>query len=334
MTGIRHPSFSVVIESENLAVEDSEALLAALGSLANQTLPIELANELILVNSGRIPADIEAVIRTRYPRLRIENIDGERTYYEAKQDPVALTTGEVVVFCDCDCRYSSGWLEAILAPYMDPNLGAEVVTGETSVFLTGFQSYFVALAWCFPLQSDATRPYRTFGYAANNVSFRRTLLERAPLPVHLRLYRGNCSLHARQLTSNGVSIWKAPAARALHPTLPPSHVPARFFMWGHHEARVCIERHAGRRGTLSRIAATASAIVSILVRRAAMPFIRWPRLLRQRPGSLVYAPFLLGYIAVAQLLFLLGVLATVTYPSMSLLGLARSLEAAEHHADA
>ena len=333
MTAARHPTFSVIIETENLAVEDADALLGALDSLAAQTLPLERADDVVLVNSGRVPARVEADIRTRLPGMRIHALAPGHTYYEAKQDPVASTTGDVVVFADCDCRYAPGWLESMLAPYADPALNAEVVAGETSVRPSGFQSCFIALAWCFPLHSRRDRPYRTTGYAANNVSFRRDLLSRLPLPVRLRLYRGNCTLHARQLADDGVVIWRAPGARAFHPTLPASHVPARFFMWGHHEAKICIEKHRGDAGVLSRLAGIVGDLVAVLLRRTAMPFIRWPGLVRRHPFALVYTPLLLGYVAAADLLFLLGIVATVTFPSMSLMSLAKSLEAAEQRSD-
>jgi len=329
----RHPTFSVIIETENLAVEDSEALLTALDSLAAQTLPLDRADDVVLVNSGHIPGSVKTAIRDRYPRMRIYKLDSGRSYYEAKQDPVASTTGDILVFADCDCRYAPEWLESMLAPYTDPSINAEVVTGETSVRITGLQSCFMALAWCFPPHSGSSEPYRTSGYAANNVSFKRTLLERMPLPVHLRLYRGNCSLHARQLGDAGITIWKSPGARACHPTMRPSHAPARFFMWGHHEARVCIEKHRGAAGLTSRISGTIRDIAIIVARRVAMPFLRWPRLVRRHPATLLYTPILLPCIVVADVLFLLGLVATLAYPPISLLGLAKSLETLEHRAN-
>jgi len=328
------PSFSIIIESENLAVEDTAVLFSALDTLFNQTVSVRDANEAILVNSGRIPPTVEARIRANYPALLIHTIDAESTYYEAKQNPVALTTGEVIVFCDCDCRYSPEWLESLLRPYVEPLVTADIVTGETSIRLRGLHSYFVALAWCFPLPSGRYSTYRTNGYAANNVSFRRSLLDRDPIPTDLGIYRGNCSLHARQLIEQGVDVWKAPGARALHPTLRPAHVPARFFMWGHHEARVCVAENRGVKNPVLRVVNVLAAMTKIVARRLAMPFVRWPSLLRQRPVSALYIPPLLGYIAIADALFVLGILSTIVYPSMSLLGLAKRLESSEQHSNA
>jgi hypothetical protein len=324
------PSFSVIIESENLAVEDSAALFRALATLARQTISIETANEVLLVNSGRIPDDVDRTVQSDYPWLRLHNIGSDSTYYEAKQNPVALTTGEVVVFCDCDCQYSQDWLESLLSPYVDPQINADVVTGETAIDPTGFQGYFLALAWCFPPYSKRSAPYPTNGYAANNVSFRRTLLEEMPIPTDLRLYRGNCSLHAREIIDRSVTIWKSPTARARHPAMRIAHVPARFFMWGHHEAQVCRARHRDKGNPAWRAVRVLAAMTGILARRLAAPFKRWPVLLRQRPASVVYVPPMLCYIALAEILFFVGAVVTLLYPSMSMMKLARSLEASEH----
>jgi hypothetical protein len=328
--GAALPSFSIIIESENLAVEESDMLFAALDSLEKQTVPLSSAKEAILVNSGRIPADVESAIRERYPWLRIHTIDADRTYYEAKQDPVALTSGEVIVYCDCDCRYVPGWLASLLSPYADPAINAEAVTGETGVSPDTIYGYFIALTWCFPPFSRRRGPYATAGYAANNVSFSRGLLERMPIPTGLRIYRGNCSLHARNLTDAGVTIWKAPGARALHPTLRLSHLPARFFMWGHHEAKVCQARQTSVARSRRAFGALAQ-IATICLRRLAMPFRRWPALLRRHPASLLTMPVMLVGIFLANVLFIAGAVSTCLRPSMSLQRLAGSLEASEHH---
>jgi len=333
---MRHyfPSFSIIIESENLAVADSAVLFRALDSLFSQTIPVSRANEAILVNSGRIPADVEQEISERYPSLRLHTMDSGTTYYQAKQGPVSLTTGEVIVFCDCDCSYAPAWLESLLRPYVDPQIAADVVTGETSIVLTGFYSYLISLSWCFPPYSNRKSPYRTDGYAANNVSFRRSVLDRTPIPTGLRLYRGNCSLHARELNQQGIDVWKAPGARAGHPTLRFRHLPARYFMWGHHEAKVCLARHRGNPNPWRRAAGILGTTLKIASRRLAMPFIRWPSLLIRRPTSVFYIPPLLCGIAIAYLLFVIGMLTTVVYPPMSLLRWASALEGPEQQLDA
>lgn len=330
MANVYRPTFSIILESENLAVEESELLLAALDSLNEQTVSISEAEEIILVNSGRIPSDVEATIREKFPLLRHFTIEEGSTYYEAKQSPISLTTGDVVVLCDCDCRYSSDWLESLLAPYCDRSLGAQVVTGETSVALEGFHSYMVALNWCFPIDKGRSESHKTDGYAANNVSFRRELIERHPLPTAMRLYRGNCTLHARRLLDEGVSIWKAPRARAIHPTVRPSHTVARFFMWGHHEAKVCLARYSDCGNLFERVLKTSGALLKIIARRLVMPFVRWPALLRQRPWSALYIPPLLIYIALTDLFFIVGMGATIIMPSINLMQLGQSLEASEH----
>ena len=328
--GAALPSFSIIIESENLAVEVSDMLFAALDSLEKQTVPLASAREAILVNSGRIPAEVASEIERRYPWLDIHTIDADRTYYEAKQDPVSLTSGDVIVFCDCDCRYVPGWLASLLSPYVDPAINAEAVTGETSVATDSVYGYFIALAWCFPPFTSARGPYATGGYAANNVSFSRGLLERMPIPTGLRIYRGNCSLHARNLMDTGVTIWKAPGARAQHPTLRLSHLPARFFMWGHHEAKVCQARQtSGRRSR--RAAGALAQVATICLRRLAMPFRRWPALLRRHPVSILAVPLMLIGILLGNVLFIAGAVSTCLRPSLSLHRLAGSLEASEHH---
>jgi glycosyltransferase involved in cell wall biosynthesis len=81
-------------------------------------------HEVIIVDNAPI-TDVTATLVSLYPfRYVCEMTPGLNA---ARNRGVAVARHEIVAFTDDDCIPDSGWLEALAAPYADPNVGA--VTG-------------------------------------------------------------------------------------------------------------------------------------------------------------------------------------------------------------
>jgi glycosyltransferase involved in cell wall biosynthesis len=220
------PTFSILIETENLADADPAALGRCLAALEAQNVSPDEANEVLLLDSGDAPADLLASLRRRHPWIDVARIGEASDYYEAKAKGAERVTGEVLVLCDSDCTYDPAWLGALLEPFAG-SPGVQVVTGETTTPIDGPYGLAMALTYIFPRWSRSEGLVANPGYDTNNVAIRREFLARHPIPLGLPIYRGNHVVQARTLLREGHTIWRQPRARALHP-LPEG---ASYFCW-------------------------------------------------------------------------------------------------------
>jgi len=233
MNTIQLPSFSIMLETENLINADMEGLSHALTSLLNQDIPLTQAKEVWLIESGDIPANLLQQLRDRYPWITVHPAPVDTGYYKAKMLGAQLATGEVIVYCDSDCIYEPHWLRTLLTPFAQRS-DIQVVAGETTTRGVGPYGTAMALTYIFPQYSGETDLAPTPQYYLNNVAFRREFLLQHPIPPELPLYRGNCVVHAAELARAGYTIWRQPQARATH--APPnglSHFFWRFLLIGH-----------------------------------------------------------------------------------------------------
>lgn len=233
LTNVGLPSFSIVLETENLANADLQGLVRSLSCLATQDPAPTEANEVILVDSGDTPADLLAQLCQQYPWIQVKLAPPGTGYYEAKMLGAKLATGEVIVYYDSDCLYDPDWLRKMLTPFAQSE-AIRVVAGETTTRGVGIYETAMALVYIFPQYSDRTELTPGTRYFLNNVAFRRSFLLEHPIPTNLPLYRGNCVLHAFQAVQAGEIIWQQPQARTLHS--PPngfSHFFWRFLLIGH-----------------------------------------------------------------------------------------------------
>lgn len=209
------PSFSMIVETENLSSAEIDGLFRCLKTLAAQDLSPTLANEVIVVESGDVSAELIARIKSDYPWISFRKIESDIGYYEAKMKGVGLTTGEAIVLCDSDCVYEPSWLRNILTPFAD-NSEIQVVAGETTTSANNVYGVAIALTYIFPRFSRSQTLSPSSGYFCNNVAFRRSFLMQHPIPSELPIYRGNCTIHARNLGAEGYTIWRQPLSRATH----------------------------------------------------------------------------------------------------------------------
>ena len=227
------PSFSLILETENLENADIEDLSRSLHSLVNQDISPDRANEVLLIDSGDAPPELLGQLRDRYPWIKVHPAPAATGYYKAKMLGAELATGEIVIYCDSDCIYEPSWLHELLTPLaQDPAI--QVVAGETRTRGHGPYGTAMAMTYIFPQYSGQTQLTPTSQYFLNNVAFRRTFLLQHPIPIELPLYRGNCVIHAQSLARSGYQIWRQPIARSTH--APPeglSHFFWRFLLIGH-----------------------------------------------------------------------------------------------------
>lgn len=226
-------SFSIVLETENLANADLNGLLRSLSSLASQDPSPIGAQEVLLIESGDIPEELLTQLTEQYPWIKVCSAPTGTEYYESKMFGAKLATGDIIVYYDSDCIYESGWLRKMLTPFYESE-EIQVVAGETTTNGVGIYGTAMALGYIFPQYSGCTDLTPGKSYFLNNVAFRRSFLLDHPIPTNLPLYRGNCAIHAYELVQSGVIVWQQPQARVLH--APPnglSHFFWRFLLIGH-----------------------------------------------------------------------------------------------------
>jgi glycosyltransferase involved in cell wall biosynthesis len=208
-------TFSIVIETANLALADLDNLEACVQSLERQDVPITDAEQVVLLNSGDVEPEVADSLRRRYPFLAVDTVPPGTAYTQMKLLGTERMTGDVVVWADADCRYVAGWLRSLLTPLKERS-DVEVVRGETTMEITGPWTLANALSFTFPRFSEGDGLTPVAYYHANNVAFRRSLLERVPLVYNEVLYRSHFIQHSMRMRAEGCTIWRQPQARAFH----------------------------------------------------------------------------------------------------------------------
>src|ERR1019366_9529471 len=129
------PSTALVLETDNLVAIDAhaEAVASGLGHLlvrlADTSTPRSQADEVIVTHEGLVPRDQARLVRAAGRPLRFVEVPEGAGYYDAKNRGFAATTAEVVALGDGDCWPEPCWLEALIQPFVDPEVG--VVAGRT-----------------------------------------------------------------------------------------------------------------------------------------------------------------------------------------------------------
>ncbi|XHX76075.1 MAG: glycosyltransferase [Stenomitos frigidus ULC029] len=324
------PSFSLVLETENLANAHLDGLAQSLTSLAQQDLPLTTAKEILIIDSGNTPAQLLEALCDRYPWLTVHQAPASTGYYKAKMLGAALVTGDVVVYCDSDCTYEPQWLQHLLMPFAVRS-DIQVVAGETTTRGVGFYGTAMALTYIFPQYSGTQSLAPTTQYFLNNVAFRRKFLLNQPIPVALPLYRGNCVIHARRLQQQGYILWRQPQARATHaPPSDRSHFFWRFLLIGHdyYWQQQLLIKPAGTMQqpmTVQNLSddhdPTAGFKGKLDVFRD-----RIQKMVRHDRRHLLYLPFALPIVIVSVLLILVGYLVTAYRPDYLLKSYAHVLD--------
>lgn len=235
------PTFSVVIEWENVKLSEfdrARRMLVALATQLAELRPRFSARPEVLFLHDRVAIDAEALkgavaeAFTDPDVAQLTFVETEGTdYYQQKNQGVGMVDTELVVFLDSDVIPEPGWLAGLLTTFCDPSY--EVVGGTTFLDVNRFASRAFALFWFFPLKREHGGLRESRHFFANNVAFRRELIARNPFPK-LPSLRGACSILAQGLIAKGHTIHINEASRVSHP--PPNgvrHVLCRAMCQGH-----------------------------------------------------------------------------------------------------
>jgi len=305
------PTFSIILETENLANADIRGLERSLNCLTRQNPAPTHANEVFLIDSGDTPRELLNLLCQKFGWLQVLTVPPGTTYYQAKMVGAKAATGDIIVYYDSDCLYNDNWLSLILQPFTLEN-DIQIVAGETMTCGKGPYGTAMSLVYIFPQFTRETELTPTRHYFLNNVAFRRDLLLRHPIPSDLPLYRGNCVVHAHDLTHQGYTIWKQPLAKTLH--APPNgllHFLWRFLLIGYDyywQKEILRDRYTSSRSAQkvrSKHVRVPGAESKLGVFRD-----RVQKMLVNNPRHIVYLPFALPITLVAALLIYLGYLTT------------------------
>lgn len=258
----RSPSFSIIVETENLMLADMNCLRTALDSLEQQEYSIHNAARVFVQDSGNVSDHVLQQLKIDFPWISLVAIPHDQGHYEAKMICLEKIQTDIVIFCDSDCVLQPGWLQNLLQPFLlDPTIA--VVGGETQMEPTDPFSLAMVLTHVFSLYSKNEDLFTADFYYANNVAFRTVVLRENAIPCDLPLFRGNCTLHARKLIKSRIKIWRQPLSRAVH-AVPESwgEFSRRFISMGRDSLQVSQMTAASDDMKRSWPRATASAIIA------------------------------------------------------------------------
>ena len=307
------PSFSIILETENLSTAELDGFYQSLDSLIKQNPSAQIANEVLIVDSGDTPSGVLQSICDRYPWITVHQAKAGIGYYEAKMEGTRIATGEIILFCDSDCVYESDWLNYILSPFVNhPEIN--IVAGETATKSEGIYGLAMHLSYIFTGFSGQEELVPAREYYCNNVAFRRNFLLQYPIPADMSMYRGNCSVHARALARQGHYTWRQPKARAKH--APPNgleHFFWRFLLIGYDQVKrkqLFVELNNSLPQT-NQQEKKAISWLSWLGNK--LPILR--RIKRARPSQLIYLPLALPIMFASWLLVTCGFWITKISPN-------------------
>ena len=219
---------SLVLELENVRHSERARLYAVCRSVAAQIIelldetcsPRLCAAEVILTyDAGEDLGGLaEAVAREfaraapRVPVRRAPTAGGR--YYTLKNHGALVANSEIVAFSDSDAIPQQGWLRALMRGF---DQGADMVAGTTYIEPRGVYGAAFALAWIFPLRFEGDALWRTSGFFANNVAFRRDVFLAHQFDENDPSMRSQERAVSDQLRALKRPMLKAVGARTAHP---------------------------------------------------------------------------------------------------------------------
>ncbi len=185
-------NISIVFEMDNATLFEWEETEQAIESLKREfsehkANDNESQVELILVQTGD---DIDAEnLKTRILKhcpalndcasLVSLGVPGGR-YYDLKNKGIEHATGDIIMLADSDAPVQPGWLQAMAAPFSDPDM--MVANGHTYLAYESFMGRVYALYWFFPLRENDEKKALKRALNANNLAFRKAWIKNNPFP--------------------------------------------------------------------------------------------------------------------------------------------------------
>ena len=226
---------SLVIEMANAEVMDWDEVSEVFAALRSELRDWSSAHgdagvELIFVQPGdagdskRLRDEIDEHVPgfEQLAGLQFRSVP-EGRYYDLKNEGIRIAQGDIVVFLDSDTVPEPGWLNALLAPFADPDLVG--VNGFTWLSYDDFLSRVFALHWFFPLQGGDHGKAEKRALNANNCAFRREWIVANPFPYNPG-FKVSCSVLWHRILAENIPVARVDA-RVRH--RPPRGLD--FFVW-------------------------------------------------------------------------------------------------------
>lgn len=209
------PSFSIVIETENLALGGVDDLVRCLDSLARQTHDVGTAAEVLVMVGGQLDPGAARELAERYRWATFHQCNAELSYTAAKKLGAEIATGDVVVYADSDVWYDPRWLELMLAE-CSRHEAPFVVFSDTRIPSDSPYGFAMSVAWMLPVLPAGEAVRKAGKFRLNNFAINRPLMRATEFDEDLPLYRGTVELWRQRLRLQGVSFYRIPKVVGEH----------------------------------------------------------------------------------------------------------------------
>ena len=227
---------TIVIEWENAIDVDDRWTRRAMAALQDELARCQARfaqrpRILYLYDEGAVvQSSISNTIDAVAPRLR-ELADVELTptpgltYYKLKNFGVGQSRTDLTVMVDSDAGPQPGWLDAILAPFADPEVMA--VGGFTVLGHDDLLSRAMALSWIFDLRGERARTVKRAKIHVNNCAVRTDFFRNNPFPDLPGAFKKQCGFWLRDLDRRGIKWVRTAEAMTVHAP----HPGGSFIVW-------------------------------------------------------------------------------------------------------
>ena len=238
-----YPSFSIVIEWENVLLAEKWRAVKMLQQVSKQIVEIlpnlsSKAEIIIVYRSDNFEhSQMEQIVNEPLESCR-SMIDlkiipaANLHYYELKNYGVQQSHQDIIIFIDCDVIPEEGWLVALLEPFKNPE--TSVLTGLNLPPKGLYEKAWTIASGCSMCESeDGDQIHERDRIMSSNVAFRREIIKAKPFPG-LPQFRGQCGALGDRLILEGYKILCQPKSRTHHP--PPNglrHFVVRALCQGH-----------------------------------------------------------------------------------------------------
>jgi len=195
-----------------------DLVLSCLEHMRRQTVP----HTVYLADNGQNADGTSGAVRERFPEVRLVETGGNVGFGKAMNQMVAVSDGEIVVLANDDMDAEPQFIERLIAPFEDPQVGmvagmtlqpgeGEVVDGfgiEVDPTLVAFNR--------LRHRSPVDEPGRLLGPSGGAAAYRRAAWEAAGgFDDHFFMYGEDVDL-ALRLRLHGWEARDAPDARGVH----------------------------------------------------------------------------------------------------------------------
>lgn len=161
------PKTSVIVPIYN----GESDLLGLINCLRSQTYPPEQVEYLLVDNNSsdhtsKIIKQAAEEAANQGIKLQLLIEDKIQSSYAARNQGIRVAKGEILAFTDADCRPYPDWLEQLVQPFINPNVGivvGELVALSGDSFLEKYAERYGVMSQKFLLE----HPFLPYGQTAN-----------------------------------------------------------------------------------------------------------------------------------------------------------------------